>query len=121
MTLLCRGLDSTRQGSSNKYVSLNKMPCRSVPDGNNAGRRGAKPGRDVMSWHHCRGGFLRGEHEGMLRGIALPDAVAALQQRAVRGSFLLPENKINLPLLSRIRIFPSRVQDQNGTGSRIRK
>jgi hypothetical protein len=46
-----------------------------------------------MSGRNCRGGFLRAEHEGMLRGIALPDAVAALQQRAVRGSFLLPENK----------------------------
>ncbi len=84
---------------------LASLEYRTVPDGNNAGRRGAKAGRDVMSGHNCRGGFLRGEHEGMLRGIALPDAVAALQQRAVRGSFLLPEDKINFPVL-RIRIIP---------------
>jgi hypothetical protein len=78
-----------------------------VPDGDNAGRRSAEPGRDVMSWHNCRGGFLRTKHERMLRGIALPDAVATLQQRAVRGSFLLPENKINLPVLRILDVFIS--------------
>jgi hypothetical protein len=63
-----------------------------------------------MSWRNCRGGFLCGKHEGMLRGIALSDAVAALQQRAVRGPFLLPENKIHLPVL-RIRDVYSRIMD----------
>jgi len=57
----------------------------SVPDGDNAERRDAKPGRDVTSGRNCAV-LLRGEHKGMLRarGITLLDAVAALQQRAVR-------------------------------------
>jgi hypothetical protein len=91
-----------------------------VPDGNNAGRRGAEPGSDVMSGRNCRGGFLRGEHERMLRGIALPDAVAALQQRAVRGSFLLPDNKNKFASVADPDFSIPNPGSKNGIGSRIR-